>query len=319
MNYEEEINKKYYKKISFGISLEISLHEYEKIIGDYLPYLSSVYFSLPFGNEFHTRKRVIEEYNKEDANEKLFKVLNLFRKNGIKIEAVINQYHITTEKLEEALDKLDDFIKVDSICCLDEYYEVIRKHYGNEMYIICSFNNEPIHKANLEKKLKQLKNYNMIVLSREFMRDMNLLKRVKNSGFDLKLLVNNGCSFNCLSCREGNNKCKEIFNNNLKKYSPEELYAIQSLFPWELSRLLNQMEDDTVITEIKLSNRPCTYVYLNNCLRSYIYEENESNYINDSINNYHLWGRQANLIPYYEKFNLNRINEIKKELWKNKD
>lgn len=315
------INKteKYYKKISFGISLQISLQDYEKIIEDYLPYLSSVYFSLPFGDEFHTRERVIKEYNQENAVEKLLEILKLFRKNGVKLEAVINQYHIRIEKIKEALNRLDKMIPVDSICCLDEYYDTIRNHYGDSMYIISSFNNQPLHKEILQKQLQKLKSYNMLVLSKEFMRDLNSLKKVKESNFDIKLLINNGCAFNCLSCREGNNKCKETFINNINKYSPEEMYAIQSFFPWELNKLLDQIEDNQLITEIKLSNRPCTYKYLNNCLKSYIYTEDEKMYINESVDNYHLWGRQSNLIPYYNKFDLDKINKIKKRLWQNKN
>lgn len=42
------MNEKYFKKFSFGISLNIEIEEYLKILSDFLPYISSVYFSLPF-------------------------------------------------------------------------------------------------------------------------------------------------------------------------------------------------------------------------------------------------------------------------------
>lgn len=312
------INKRYYNKFSFGISLNISISDYKKIIRDYLPYISSVYFSLPYGKEFHTRKMVIEEYEQENAKEKLIEILKLFKEHGVKLEAVINQYNIEASKVKEGLKQLDQIIKVDSICCLDEYYDIIRKHYGQDMYMISSFNNKPLYKENLDKQLNKLKKYDMLVLSKEFMRDISSLKKVREKEFDIKILINNGCSFNCSSCRNGSEECKKIFKNNLRYHSPEELYALQSLFPWELNKLIEK-SDEKLINEIKLSNRPCTYEYLNNCLKSYIYHENEKEYIDKTSRNYHLWGRQANLIPYMEKFNLDNINRIKKTLWSKKD
>ena len=308
-------NIKYNNKFSFGISLEMSLDEYEKIIQDYLPYLSSVYFSLPYGDEFHTRDKVKEEYSKCNAKEKLAEILNLFKKYNIKLEAVINQYNIELDKIKEALNKLDKIITIDSVCCLDEYYDIINEYYDGNMYMISSFNNIPLHKGNFRSRLSTLEKYDMLVLSKEWMRDIKLLEDIKyNYGFDLKLLINNGCSFNCMSCRAGNNNCKKVFMENLKKYTPEELYAIQSFFPWELKKFFERVNDE-LITEIKISNRPSTYDYINNCLKSYIFCEKEEKYISKSNKYYHLWGRQANLNPYYDEFDINRINKVKRDLW----
>ena len=306
------MNNRYLKKFSFGISLGIELKEYERLIEKYGKYISSVYFSLPYGNEFHTRTGVKEEYNKVDSKKRLIRILELFKKNGIKLEAVVNQYHINLEKVEEALSDLDSFITVDSVCCLDEYKEIIDKHYNNEMYTVSSFNNEPIHESiidNIDCK------YNMIVISKELMRKPNLIKKIKDKGIDVKLLVNNGCSFNCKGCRLGYRQCIAVFNSNLNYYTPEELYALQSFFPWELDFLFKCLQDDNVIDEIKISSRPCTYEYLDKCLQSYIYNKKTEKYIKENFKNYYLWGRQSNLTPYHAKFNNSRINEIKKKIW----
>lgn len=264
------------------------------------------------GDEFHTREGVKREYNQKGALNKLICILNLFKSKGVKLEAVVNQYHIDIFKLEKALYDLDDIIKVDSICCLDEYLEIIYNHYGGKMYLVSSFNNKPIYENNLEKISN---NYNMLVLSKKFMRRPEAIKKIKQEGFDIKLLVNNGCSFNCLTCRGGQNNCRRTFRENLKKYNPQELYAMQSFFPWELKELSERIGHNNVIDEIKLSSRPCTYQYLNNCLKSYIYNEDVDKYIEKDYHNYHLWGRQANLIPYFKNFNLIKIEDIKKELW----
>lgn len=304
--------EEYLNKFSFGLSLNMELKEYQKIIRDFLPFLNNVYFSLPFGREFHTREGVRNEYDQKDARKKLLKILELFKSNGIKLEAVINQYHINLNKLEEVLNEFDKIIKVDSICCLEEYFDIINNYYNKEMHIISSFNNGVVRRNNINNYIK----YNTIVVAREFLRDVNGLKFIKSKGLRIKLLINNGCAFNCYSCRAGQRKCIEVFQNNLKKYTPEQLYAIQSFFPWELKKLFDIIKGDEIIDEIKLSSRPCTYKYLRDCLESYIYNKDEEKFIEESFKNYHLWGRQANLIEYFDKFKLDKLNKIKEELWR---
>ena len=304
--------KIYEKKFSFGIDLDIELNDYKKIINKYSPYISSVYFSLPNGEVFHTRIKMREEYKKAGAKEKLLNILNLFRSSNIKLEAVINQYNIEKGELKKALCDLDNFVKVDSICCLDEYVDVILEHYSNNIYLISSFNNNPLHKENINKLNHK---YNMIVVGKEFMREPKLLEKIKEQNFDVKLLINNGCAFNCGMCRSGRENCIKTFENNKKRFSTEELYAIQSFFPWELDKLMNILGDKNIIDEIKISSRPSTYEYINDCLESYIYNKDVTKYIEKDSYKYHLFGRQSNLIPYFKDFNYDNIEKIKKELW----
>ena len=301
----------YMNKFSFGLSLNIELEQYEKIIEQFKPFLNSVYFSLPFGDEFHTRMGVRREYSETNAIKKLLDILNLFKEKGIKLEAIINQYHINLDKLKKVLDKVDEIFNIDSICCLDEYFEVIDGHYNGKMYLVSSFNNGIVNMNNVEN----YKKYNMIVIARQFLRDINSIMSIKDNGVDVKLLINNGCAFNCYSCRAGQRKCVEVFKKNLKEYTPEQLYAKQSFFPWELKKLFIDLKGYKYIDEIKLSSRPCSYKYLKDCLESYIYNIKEEKYIKETTKNYHLWGRQANLIEYFDKFDLENINKIKKNLW----
>lgn len=298
---------KYIKKFSFGISLNIELKDYKKIIEKYSKYLSSVYFSPPFGEEFHTRNSVKKQYNQKDAKTKLLNTLKVFRDNGIKLELVINQYGINLEKLKKALDILDYFIKVDSICCLDEYVDIINEHYKGKMYLVSSFNNVVLR--------NEMCKYDMTVLAKKYMREPKMLEEIKRKNIDIKLLVNNGCAFNCKSCRAGAKECKNTFNKNIQKYTVEELYAIQSFFPWELAELFKRLDNNDIVKEIKISSRPSSYEYIDNCLESYIYNLNPEKYIKMNAQNYHLWGRQANLIKYFDSFRLEEIQKIKRKLW----
>ena len=301
------MKEKLYKKLSFGLSLNITLEEYQKIIDNYGNYIKTVYFSLPLGKEFHTRHTVVNEYSDKDAEKKLYAILDLFHQNGIELEVVINQYNISHEKILEAISYLKNNIQVDSICTLDDYIDTIKTNYPN-CYFISSFNN-------LKTSIVDIKNtshkYNQIVVGKNFMRNRELLKSLKEEGFSCKLLLNNGCSFNCGSCRNGNIACKKVFENNCKKMSPQILYAIQSFFPSELYQLL-QITD--VVDEFKISSRPCTYQYIDQCLHSYITGKEEK-YIKQSNENYYLWGRLGHFIPYYSEFDYQEIKAIKDYLW----
>lgn len=296
----------YSNKFSFGISLNIELDDYKRIINDYKGYINNVYFSLPLGDEFHTRKGVIEEYSQQNSMEKLKDILNLFKENNIGLEAVLNQYGIQKYKIIEALEYVKN-IPIDSMCVLDEYAETVRKYYPS-IYLVSSFNNIKLH---TKKKI-----YDQVVVGRRFLRDINTIKEIKENGVDVKFLLNNGCSFNCGTCRMGNLQCKECFERNLIKFSAEELYALQSFFPFEIDILQSRLGNYECIKEFKISNRPCTYEYLNDCLNSYIYGKGkEEQYIQKSKMNYRLWGRLGHFNQYLEKMNINMIKKIKKEIW----
>ena len=307
MENKEEIYK---HKFSFGISLEITIEDYKKIINKYKNYISSIYFSLPLGKEFHTREAVEKEYSRNDAREKLIDILDLFKENNIKLEAVINQYFISNKKILEAIKYLKEEINVDSICTLDEYAYLIKQHFP-DMYLVSSFNNFNKTRKNIYNNSKI---YNQIVIGRNFLRDIEIMKYIKSLGLDIKLLLNNGCSFNCRTCRAGEKTCKSIFENNLKKFSFEELYALQSFFPYELD-ILKQKINLLNIKEFKISNRPCTYKYLDDCLNSYIYNHNEEDYLKEDINNYRLWGRLTHFSKYFREMDINEIKRIKNEIW----
>lgn len=307
------MKKSFEKKFSFGVSLNISLDEYEEILKKYNKYINSAYFSLPCGEEFHTRIRVIDEYNQNGSTERLIEILNLLKKYGIKIEAVINQYRISKEKLKEGLMFLKENIDVDSICILDEYRDVVREYYPN-IDLVYSFNNVPVLQSNFKNISKD---YKTLVIGKELLRKYDVIKDIKEYGFEVKLLLNGGCSFNCGTCRAGSRRCVETYEKNLEKFTRTELYAIQSFFPWELDKITDILNHNE-IDEFKISCRPCNKEYLEKCLESYIErKKNEEDYIKENIKNYYLWGRQSEISKKTTDYDIKEINIIKKLLWEN--
>ena len=296
-------------KFSFGISLDINIDDYKKIIKKYQTYIRGVYFSLPLGNEFHTRQLVVREYCKTDSEEKLLNILKLFTENNIKLEAVLNQYNIPDQKILQAVEYIKTKLEIDAICILDEYVKTIKKYFPH-MYLVSSFNN--YEKIKYEGDTP----YNEIVVGRKFLRDIKNIKELRKLGLDVKFLLNNGCSFNCGTCRSGQENCKKVFDLNIKKFTAEELYALQSFWPFELNKL-NEKINLNDIKEFKISNRPCTYEYLDKCLNSYIFcdEKKEDDFIAENINNYRLWGRLAHFNEYFSTMDIKRIKRIKNELW----
>lgn len=159
---------------------------------------------MPLGEEIHIREAVIEEYSRKGAIEKFRNILILFKENDIKLEVVFNQYGISRQKMIDALKYIKN-IPIDLICTLDEYVNIIREYYPS-IYLVSNFNND--NKICIDTKRNM---YNQIVIGRRYLRDIETIKMIKKNGLDIKLLLNNGCSFNCGTCRMGKQKCREIF------------------------------------------------------------------------------------------------------------
>ena len=145
-----------------------------------------------------------------------------------------------------------------------------------------------------------------------------MLKEIYDKGFNLKLLVNNGCSFNCKGCKNGNRQCQSTFLDNLENNSLNYLFALQSFYPFELHELLSSI--DIPIESIKISNRTDGYTYLDKCLESYIYNIDTDKYLEDGLKNYRLWSRLAAFYPYFNELDNKEIKCIKtKSLRSDKD
>lgn len=306
------MNERLKSKLSIGISMDIEVDQYKDLLEDYSYYLDSVYFSPPLGNKFHTREKIAKQLSDKDNVIKLYKIIDLFYKHNIKIDCVLNRPSLKENDIIKALKFIRNEMPVDQITCLDRNIEIINEFFPN-IDKIYSYNNDLT-----VKKIPTInKSFSTVVAGKFFLRDENSLKKIVDNGFKVKLLVNNGCSFNCYGCQKGNRLCEEVFNNNLRYKTIEELYALQSFFPNELDSLL--LSHGHLIDTIKISNRTSDYAYLKNCLKSYINVEDVDPYIMQDFNNYRLWLRLGWFSDKLSILNLDKVKQEKAKLMVKKD
>ena len=175
------------------------------------------------------------------------------------------------------------------------------------VYNIVSFNSGIKDEFDL-KRIPTI--YDEIILGSSSIRNHYFWKKIHDNNFKCRLLLNNGCSFNCGSCANAN-QCYNIFNQNMKKYSIDYLYALQSLYPSEVEKYIST---NPYIDGYKISNRNCSFDYLDKCLNGYI---NGDDKINDGIEHYYYWARLGHFGKYKHTLNENKINYFKEMIWKN--
>lgn len=295
-------------KLSIGLALNISLDEYKELFSKYGEYIHDIYFSLPLGDSFHSRKQIADDFKDVKNIDKFYKILDLCIKNNIKLDCVLNRPSLTIEDIHKGISAIQQ-IKVDYITCLEDHVNVLKESFSN-IPLIYSYNNA----FNLKKLNSISKDFSTIVVGQGYIRNISSLKKIIDSGYKLKILLNNGCSYNCGGCKLGTKQCYEVFHNNLNVHNINYLYALQSFFPYEFYELLNMF--NFPIETIKISNRTDGYKYLDDCLQSYIYNENPRDYIIRNSLNYRLWCRLAHFNPYLNELNYEEIVNIKRKLSK---
>ena len=107
---------------------------------------------------------------------------------------------------------------------------------------------------NFYNKEKIPEYFSTVVLGKQYLRNFKEINHLIKDGRKIKLLLNNGCSFNCGTCRNGTEQCFETVKNNLVNNSLDDLFAIQTIFPWELYEITKRVEDYSKLF-FKISNR----------------------------------------------------------------
>lgn len=294
------------KRFNVGLPLDSDEKSLDAFLTEYAKYIDEVYFSLPLGSKFHSRRAIQRQFTSKKVVDKFPRLLGLYRKHGVKLELVLNTNMLTREELQSARDYLDSFsLYPDSVCILEEYAPIIRDIFPNCNYIL-SYNSCVRTISEVDKVQGE---YDSWVVGSAGIRNNEMLKHITSRGSDVILLINNGCSFNCTWCVDQAN-CKPTFDKNKKKHSVEYLYALQSVMPFEL---YDGTIDVSLVKTFKISNRVSDLKYLKNCLDSYM-QNNTTSYIKRSKFNYGLWGRLGWFWKYFPFFSLKRLKKYKEEI-----
>lgn len=290
------------KRFSIGLCLSEDSQKSVDFFCKYQNWLDSVYFSLPLGKKFYSRTELSREYDAIGANEKLCHLIKVLKEFHIKSEVAINMYGLSEFDIEKAIDYMkSNQIFPDEIVCLDEYGAQLKSAFPT-CELKYSFNNPNPPTAQ----------FDTIVVGKEYLRDEALRHQVIDAGSNLVLLLNNGCSFNCHYPCGDSNFCGAILECNLKKYNIDEIYAVQSFFPFELKKLLDE-DPYSPQYRFKLSNRPLGIDFSARVMDSYCQLNHYTeDYLIQSCNeNYGLYCVMYELFKRKDELNYDRIIDYK--------
>lgn len=298
-----------YKKFSVGIAMNTTLQEFADLLNKYEPYIDNFYGSLPLGDKYHGRTFIAQQFQNQEMQEKFWKIARMINESGINLEIVFNTDGLTEEDFKECKYQLEkEGIVVNKIAVLDWYFDSVKKLFPS-VKIIDSVNNM---KNTLEGFREIRHDYDEIVIGRHFIRNENVLRVVQDElHAKTVLLLNNGCSHICGGCRT-QEYCRQSYEKERDRYSPEYVYALQSIMPYELHE---NFFDISRIDLFKLSTRNADTEFIHKCLDSYIYN-NAREYVEKSSHHYLLWSRLIWHMQYFDSFNYDRIYQLKREISK---
>ena len=297
------------KRFNIGLTLDTSLGDFKRFLDDYHPYIHSVFFSPPVSKYFHTRTVVANEFLIPGKKRQFWRMLDMLKEYGIERELLFNTLRLDAPLIERARVALDEHgVEVDSVCFMQSYYDAVREYFPDKKYIL-SFNNGFRKRAEIDEAIEKY-NPDTFVLGSLFIRNNEFFSYLASRGKETYLILNNACSFNCETCNNVQSVCERAFLENKKKHSVEYLYALQSIFPFELD---DGTIDTTNIKCFKISNRSSNIKFIRGALESYITGEVRS-FVKSSRNNYAFWGRAVFFWKYFGRMDLDRILAYKEEI-----
>ena len=297
------------KKFNIGLTLDTSLGEFKSFLDEYHPYIHSFYFSPPISRFFHTRTVVANEFLIPGKKRQFWRMLELIKEKGIELELLLNTLRLDDELIKKASEELSSHgIEIDSVCFIRGYYDSVLKYFPDKKYIL-SFNNGYQKKSEIDAVIEECK-VDTFVLGSLFIRNNSFFSYLNERGKEVYLLLNNACSFNCETCNNVQSVCDKAFIENRKTHSVEYLYALQSIFPYELT-------DGTIDTEkvkcFKISNRSSNLKFIRGALDSYIGGEVRK-YVMKDKNNYAFWGRAGFFWRHFKSMDLDVILSEKEKI-----
>ena len=195
------------KRFSVGLPVLNPPEELDRFLDEYAGFIENVYFSLPLGDRFHSRVVTQQVLRREDKLSFFLELLHCVKSHGIHLELLFNTAGLSEEDILLAGDFVArQGINPDEIGIRKEYYALVHQLFpGKEL--VYSFNNFPSSRSAYFSHGLPFDQY---VVGRQFIRDRELLRQIRERGAKSVLLLNNGCSFTCGGCGSGNH-CHDAY------------------------------------------------------------------------------------------------------------
>lgn len=296
------------KRFSIGLALDSEADEYERLFAQYGDYIDNLYFSPPLGDRFHGRNKIAEQFRNSEMCDRFWRILKVTQAYKIGLEAVFNTHLLEPGDLAYARTEFDRHqIHLDKVCIQDSYYDEAKRIFPAS---------ELVHSVNcmpdeIEKIIEAAGKYEEYVVGRQYTRNSALFKKIREQGSKCVLLLNNGCSHWCGGCSDSQH-CSDSYKKSRETYIPQEIYAIQSILPYEIHE---KLIDTSAVKLFKLSTRNADVSYITMCLDSYI-NNSAFEYIKRSTDYYLLWSRLLWIVKDFPTFDYNAIRDFKKNLVK---
>ena len=293
----------YEKKFTMGLNSNILYEDYDLFLKKYSKYIHSIYFSLPIGDEYSTRPTYSKGLKTKEQIKNWWGLVETIKANNIKTEICMNVVGLDERKIDCAIEFMQQKLIPDEIVCITTYYDKLKKAFP-DCKIIYSFNNiVPEH------NLSGIIGFDEVVVGKSYLLSEEKRKNLTDAGYPIRLLLNNGCFFDCVYC---NDMCRNKFKKQLSIYDIENMYANQSFWPKELKKLVNSTDSLNNI-KFKLSTRTKNLKAQEICLASYLYGEDIEKYINKDYMSYNIWCGLGYFADYYRQFEFDRVKRIKIE------
>lgn len=306
------------KKLAIGLSLSLEPYEYNELFRKYGKYIKEIYFAPVINDEvFILHSDIGEQFKEEEKmSDRTKQILDLAKEYGIETNMVLNVRLDADESIvRRALNWCKQWgVTINKMTVTDNVVVTAFVLSPLGCDLVSSFNNNLEFKDGKIIDDIRIDFYDEVVLGGRNLRNIDLIKFLKESDIRVEILINNGCSINCLYCSTMKSEfCEDIVDKNIEKNGLLYCMAVQSIYPSEIGIQYNKLGVDTY----KISSRQFgSYIDFKQTLDLYINDRDPVNAEEFLLTctldrmRYHVTKHKFTSDDWKE------IRKIKSELWK---
>ena len=178
---------------SIGLTYQMSRKEFLNILDKYENNVKEVYFSLPIGDKYHTRRSIVKNLSPNKTSFYDFvSFLKEIKNRKKELCLALNTHMIDEKDAFTAIEKIKDEVEINSIVTFNRFAENINKNYP-EIKLALSIHEGITNFSDADKINPSI---STVVIGNSEIRNLPLIKYIKGKGLNIKHLLNTGC--NCI-------------------------------------------------------------------------------------------------------------------------